>query len=262
MVKYLYIPGDSFLHRLDPRTKIILTVAIFIASMLLKTQIYILIIMVVLLWLLAAITNLTPALQKVKLVFAIVSVMSIVSWIVFGSRQELLWWIIYKEPLGMGISSALRSILAISASMVFLLAATRNEEIAAGCVKLGVPYKGAFAFSSALRMAPVLVGVVQTVISAQQSRGLDVESGSFLSRLKKYIPLLAPAFLLTMRQTDQFSQAIESKGYGYPAAKRTSFLDLKLTESDYIWIVISLVIIVGSIVANVYQCCAVFTLLE
>ncbi len=262
MVKYLYIYGDSFLHKLDPRTKIIMTLSLFVPSMLLKTQIHILVIMILLLWFLAAITKLTPVLAKVRLVFLIVSLTSIVSWTIFGSRNELLWWIIYKEPLGMGVSAALRSILAISASLVVLLGATRNEEIAAGFVKLGIPYRGAFAFSSALRMAPVLIGVVQTVIAAQKSRGLDVDSGSFLDRLRKYIPLLAPAFLLTMRQTDQFSQAIESKGYGYPVVKRSSYLDLKLKSGDYLWIFISIVIIVGSIITNAYQCCAVFTLLE
>lgn len=149
--------------------------------------------------------------------------------------------------------------MCISAAMLFLLYTTRNEEIAAGCVKLGLPYKGAFAFSSALRQAPVILGVVQTVIAAQKSRGLDVESGSLMTRLKKYAPMLAPAFLLTMRQSDQFSQATLSKGFDSPVDKRTSYIQLKLKTSDYIWLGAALVIFVGSILASVFQWCAVFT---
>ena len=97
--------------------------------------------------------------------------------------------------------------------MIFL-STTRNEEIATGLARLGIPYRFAFAVSTALRLVPTIAATGSTISQAQRSRGLDLESGNVIERIRKYMPLLIPVFVSTIRSTNVFSMALESKGFG------------------------------------------------
>lgn len=246
MYKYLYIPRDSFFHRLDPRTKLFVWLSFLIAEVVLKPQLYILVGMFVVSMILAYITGAIETVRSVRVILIIIAIASIVSWSLIGSGRTRLFGFITWEALGMGISAGLRAISGVVISLVWL-ATTRNEEIAAGFLKLGLPYRGAFAFSSALRMAPVLINMSLTVIAAQKSRGLNLDTGGLLKKIKRSIPLIVPAFLLTMRSTDSFAMAIESKGFGYKGAKRTNYLQIKFEAADYCWIVLAVLIAAASI---------------
>jgi energy-coupling factor transport system permease protein len=128
----------------------------------------------------------------------------------------------------------------IVAGMTFL-STTKNEEVAIGLVKLGLPYSFTFAFCTALRLVPTIMGSAKMVVQAQKSRGLDLHSGRPLSRTKKYIPLLVPIFLSTLRYTNQLSMALESKGFR-AMEKRTFLLEARFTGRDY-WVTFALIII-------------------
>jgi energy-coupling factor transport system permease protein len=71
------------------------------------------------------------------------------------------------------------------------------------------------------------------VAQAQKSRGLNLRAGGLLSRMKKYIPLLVPIFLTTLRYTNQFSMALESKAFR-ATEKRTFLLETRFTATDYL----------------------------
>jgi energy-coupling factor transport system permease protein len=114
--------------------------------------------------------------------------------------------------------------------MIFL-STTRNEEIATGLVKLGLPYRFAFAISTALRLVPTIAATGSTIGQAQRSRGLDLESGNIIQRIRKNTPLLIPVFVSTIRSTNVFSMALESKGFG-ASPDRTYFLRLAMGRRD------------------------------
>jgi energy-coupling factor transport system permease protein len=246
MFKYLYVPGDSFYHRLDPRTKLLVTLAVYIATLMLKAQLFILVAMLIACVLLAFATNATQTLRSIRVIITVISITSVLSWCLIGNGVTPLVGFITWEALGMGISASLRGIISIIISIIWL-ASTRNEEISTGIMKMGVPYRAAFAFQSSLRMAPVLINMTLTVIAAQKSRGLDTESGGLFQRIKRSLPLIVPAFLLTMRSTDTFSQAIESKGFGYKGAKRTNYLQLHYSKMDFLWLGLAALLVAGSI---------------
>ena len=136
-------------------------------------------------------------------------------------------------------------------SGVNLISTTRNEELVLGMIRLGLPYRVGFTISTALRLVPTIAASIYTISQAQRSRGLDIESGNLLQRLKKYLPLLIPVFISTIRNTNVFGMALESKGFG-ARKDRTFYLTLQMHNLDYIVIVFGLVFSIVSIVLNAY----------
>ncbi len=128
------------------------------------------------------------------------------------------------------------------ASGIFFLSTTSIEEISLGLIKLGIPYSVSFVLSTALRLVPTFIGTGATVIEAQRSRGLDLDSGNVWQKAKKHIPLLVPIFLLAIRNTDQLAVALESRGFG-SREKRTYYLKIGFKNSDYVFIFILVFII-------------------
>jgi energy-coupling factor transport system permease protein len=133
--------------------------------------------------------------------------------------------------------------------MIFL-STTRNEEIATGLVKLGIPYRFAFAVSTALRLVPTIAATGSTIGQAQRSRGLDLESGNIIQRVRKNAPLLVPVFVSTIRSTNVFSMALESKGFG-ASKKRTYYLRLSMTRNDAMVLTILALLLAAAIVLRV-----------
>jgi energy-coupling factor transport system permease protein len=134
------------------------------------------------------------------------------------------------ESLAFGVVAALKIDGMIISGLVFL-STTRIEEIILGLIRLRVPYQAAFAFSLGIRMVPTIIGTAVTVIEAQRSRGLDLESGGLLARLRNHVPLLVPIFLQTLRSTDQLAKALESRGFG-ARRERTSYLEIGFRARD------------------------------
>lgn len=240
MNKYLYLNRDTFFHRLDPRTKLIMTVAHFIASAALVEQLWIGALVVIETLIFTTISKSWKNVYGIRVILISLWIMTLLSWLLFGEGSTPLFWNIMKENLYQGISSVFRSMSSIIMAIV-LLSTTRNEELVQGCVKFGLPYRGAFAFSNALRMTPHLTGVAMTVVAAQKSRGLDLDSGGFWMKLKKTVPLVVPAVLLGLRSTDSVTMAIEAKGFGY-SNKRGQYLQLKLTGLDWALILYSILL--------------------
>ena len=145
-----------------------------------------------------------------------------------------------------GAMVALKTDLMIVAGMVFL-STTKIEEIAEGLVRLHLPYRGAFAFATAIRLVPMIVETSHTIIQAQKSRGLDLDSGNFLERIRRHVPLVIPTLVSLIRSTNVFSMALESKGFGY-SPKRTTLLDLRLGRGDCAAIVLGLGVFVALLV--------------
>jgi energy-coupling factor transport system permease protein len=129
--------------------------------------------------------------------------------------------------------------------MIFL-STTRNEEIATGLVRLGLPYRFAFAVSTALRLVPTIAATGSTISQSQRSRGLDLESGNIFQRVRKNTPLLIPVFVSTIRSTNVFSMALESKGFG-ASTKRTYLLDLAMARRDWVVLAVFVLLLAAAI---------------
>ena len=164
-------------------------------------------------------------LRRIWFILVTIAILTIILWSVLGSGRTPLFLFVEQEALLYGISIALRIDITIIAGMIFL--STRNEEVAIGLVRVGIPYRFAFAVSTALRLVPTIVATALTIGQAQRSRGLGLRSGSVIQRIRRYVPLLVPVFVSTIRSTNVFSMVLESKGFG-ARPERTFFLQTRM----------------------------------
>ena len=228
---YLYLERKSFFHSLDPRTKIFLLFVTFVIGLFYQHPLYSFSVFILVL-LHGLLSKSLINLKAVWKLILLISFLTILIWSLTANGRTHLFWKVSVESFLYGISSAIKISLMIIAGVIFL-STTKNEEISLGLIKMGIPYRMSFAFSTALRLVPMLAGTGATVIQAQRSRGLDLDEGNILERIKKYIPLLVPIFLSTIRNTNLLAQALESKGFGY-SGKRTFYIMPEFKTADYL----------------------------
>ena len=226
---FLYLDRDSPVHRLDPRTKIFLLLGTFVAAVLFFRPAPLSALLAVIL-LYGAMGRVLGNLRRIWILLLSIAIVSIVSWSVFAKGSTPLFWRVTREGLLFGLGAAIKIDGMVIAGLVFL-STTKTEQIVLGLIRLRVPYQAAFAFSLAIRMVPTIIGTAVTVTEAQRSRGLDLESGGPLRRLRNHIPLLVPILLHTLRNTDQLAKALESRGFG-ARRERTSYLEIGFHAAD------------------------------
>ncbi len=242
MDMFLYMDLNTYVHRLDPRTKLLLMFLSFAVGVMYK-NIVMLVAALVLVLIYGGMGHVLSNLKRIKVVLIMITLFSVVIWSIAQSG-ETRFLIFTLEGVLYGIMIAIKTNLMIVAGMVFL-STTKIEEIAEGLVKIKVPYRGAFAFSTAIRLVPMIVATSYTIIQAQKSRGLDLDSGNLFEKIKKDVPLMIPTLVSVIRGTNIFSMALESKGFGY-SNTRSNFLQLKMTGHDYLMMLIGLAIVAAA----------------
>ena len=231
---YLYLDRNSFLHRLHPITKIISLLLLFIAAMAFNHPLYVLAIsgfVIIVVGLSGALLNL----KKIWILMILLLIFCTILWPLFLKGSDLLWKLgplsIYKESLLYAVAMGLRLDTMLICGLIFL-SCTRIEEFTAGLNKMGLPFSISFALSLAFRLVPTFANTTSTVVQAQKSRGLDLESGWILSKLKKHVPLLVPIFIYAVRNADLLAMALESKSFGL-RKQRTYYLEFEMGKADY-----------------------------
>jgi energy-coupling factor transport system permease protein len=240
----LYLDRDTWVHRLDPRTKIFLLLGMFVLPFVFLNPLFELAVLALVLfygYLAKSLANL----RRIWFILVTIAILTTVLWTVFGSGQTPLFLFVELEALLYGFGIALRIGITIIAGVIFL-STTRNEEVAIGLVRLGIPYRFAFAVSTALRLVPMIVATAMTISQAQRSRGLDLESGNIIQRIRKHLPLLVPVFVTTIRSTNVFSMALESKGFG-ARAERTFYLQTAMGRRDALIMAVFAVLLVVTV---------------
>ncbi|HOU31819.1 MAG TPA: energy-coupling factor transporter transmembrane component T [Synergistaceae bacterium] len=245
---FLYMDRDTAVHRLDPRTKILLLLVSFALALAFSTlpPLGVLLALVLLHGAWGAVLS---NLRRIRLVLAMIALFSLVIWSIVGPGKSAGLAFSWEGVL-YGLMVAAKTDLMIIAGMVFL-STTKIEEISQGLVKLGLPYRGAFAFSTAIRLVPLIVATSATIAQAQKSRGLDLDAGSFLEKIRKHVPLVIPTLISVIRSTNVFSMALESRGFGY-SPQRTNFLELRMKGGDYLTVAFALALAAVGLVAKFF----------
>jgi len=243
---FLYLDRGTWVHYLDPRTKILGVLIIFILCLCFNHPLYMgAISLGVMLVALSAKALLN--FWRLRFILLLLIVFSTVLWPFFAKGPTPLWsWgplEVSRESLLYGIAMGLRLATFVAAGLIFL-STTRNEELTNGLIRLGVPYPVAFALSTALRLVPTFAGAGATIIQAQVSRGLDLESGTIFSRIGKFIPQAVPLFIYAIRHTNVLAMALESKGFN-PQSPRTFYYEPQMRRTDYIVLILLGIILVA-----------------
>jgi len=241
----IYLDNNSFIHRLDPRTKITTFLLTFVAILLYEDPVWMLPVAFLVI-LQVIISGSGRNMLRIRYILIVLTVSSLILWNIFSKGVTPLFWFLTKESFSFAIARTMLMILMISTGMI-LISTTRNEELVLGMIRMGMPYRVGFAISTSLRLVPTIASSTVTISQAQRSRGLDLDSGNILERIRKFLPLLVPVFISTIRSTNIFGMALESKGFG-AREKRTYYLHLQMRPADYAVLAFSFVFVIASIV--------------
>lgn len=237
-----YMPGDSVLHRLDPRTKIVLSLAMIVLLFVVE-DFWGFLVMGVFSVLAVALARL-PLRRVIKALRPVLIILLFTFALhLFMTPGEALTRMgpltITREGLYKGFFLATRLILLIlSTSLLTLTTSPISltdglEYLLKPFRRLGVPaHELAMMITIALRFIPTLLGEADKIMKAQTARGADFESGNIIQRARGLVPLLVPLFIGAFRRADDLAMAMEARAYR-GGEGRTRFRQLTMARRDY-----------------------------
>jgi energy-coupling factor transport system permease protein len=148
------------------------------------------------------------------------------------------------------VAMTLRFVVLVGSFSVFFLT-TSPDRLGLALEQTHFPYEFSFAFTTAIRFVPVLAEEAQTIMDAQKARGLELEKGGFLKKIRNYIPVLIPLIVSAIRRSLELAEAMESRAWG-ATKKRTNLYKLKLHLGDFILLSITLLILITAVYLRLY----------
>lgn len=238
-----FFPGDSFLHKLDPRTKLICVILYIIALFLAQG-----VVTYGILFLLLAVSikishvGLKAILNGMKPVFIILIFTGILN-LFYTTGGDTLVRVGFLTITTAGVERAIfmvvRIMMLISATFLMTyttspISLTDGMEILLGPLKkIHVPvHELAMMMSIALRFIPTLIEETDKIMSAQKARGADFESGNLMEKVKAMVPLMVPLFVSAFRRADELATAMECRCY-HGGEGRTRLKQLRYVSRDY-----------------------------
>ena len=220
-----FFPGKSLLHMIDPRVKIILSIA-YIVSVFLATSAsaYMLLVGFTVFLVVLSGINVKVILKGMRpLIFIIILTSLINIFFTKGETLLLSWWIIniYAEGLINALFMALRITSLLIGTSVLLTYTTSPIALTDAIERLLSPlrviklpvHEFAMMMTIALRFIPTLIEETDKIMSAQKSRGADFSTGGLIKRAKALIPVLIPLFISAFRRADELAVAMECRCY-------------------------------------------------
>lgn len=236
-----YFPGNSWVHSLDARIKIITTI-VYIVALFIVDNFYGFIISAAALAAVIAVSKvpLKFILRGLKPVFLIIIFTFLLN--LFMIKGDVVWSLGFLHITKQGIRTAVflgirLVLLIIGSSMLTLTTKPISltdgiEKLLAPMKKLGVPaHELAMMMTIALRFIPTLLEETDKIMKAQQARGADFESGNIIRRAKSLIPILVPLFISAFRIASELAMAMEARCYRGDEG-RTRMNEMKLTKRD------------------------------
>ena len=219
-----YYPGNSFIHRLDPRTKILATLLLIVAVFLANTAVgYGALCAMVLFIIALSGLPFMLVLKSVKPLLFII-VLTLLLHTLLGQGEHVLYqWKLLKvteEGVQMGVKMSMRLILLLMISSILtfttspIVLTDGIEALLRPFRVIGVPaHELAMMMTIALRFIPTLMEETDRIIKAQTARGADFSSGNLLARAKNMLPILVPLFISAFRRADDLAVAMEARCY-------------------------------------------------
>lgn len=249
-----YIPGDSFVHRLDPRAKLLFVFLFIIVVFLANNPITYGIIL--------AFTLFVILMSRIKLFFLLNGLKPVLFLMVFTFLLHVLFtregdvildlgfMNIYEEGLRQGIFISIRFLVLVFITSVLTLT-TSPISITDGIETLLNPLKKlklpvhelALMMSIALRFIPTLMDETDKIMKAQMARGSDLSAGPFMDRMKAIVPLLVPLFVSAFKRAEDLATAMEVRGYK-GGEGRTRYRQLKWGIGDTLILIVLILLAV------------------
>ena len=252
-----FFPGNSIIHRLDPRFKIVITI-IFIV-MIFSGKGYICLAIGTVYTVLAVLLSGIPVkmfVKSVKPLLPFLLITAVLNLLLVNSGEVLWQWKFLKltdEGLNISAFMIIRIVLLITGSS--LLTYTTSpitltdaiERLLSPLKKVKFPvHELAMMMSIALRFIPTLIEETDKIMSAQKARGAEIDTGSFTTRAKNLVSILVPLFISAFRRADELATAMECRCY-HGGDGRTRLRQLRSAPRDYIALFITILVLAAVI---------------
>ncbi|MFP3903901.1 MAG: energy-coupling factor transporter transmembrane component T family protein, partial [Armatimonadota bacterium] len=233
---FLFIPAETSIHRLHPVVKVLGLLLLFVPAMAFNHPVWVGAVLVVAVVLLLGARG-GENLRRLWGFLFLLFVMSTLLWTLFlqGIEQPEVVFVIgplsiAREAALYGLAMGCRIAALLILGLVFVTT-TRPEDFTYALRRLGVPATMSIALTLSFRLLPGFVATVQTVKEAQQARGLQLDRGGLLTRLRRYFSLAAPVFGYALRQADDLSRALEARGL-MATSRRTELREFAARWTD------------------------------
>ena len=251
-----YFPGDSVVHKLDPRTKLMMVVlyiiALFLAEGFVGYGVMIAVTVGFIKLSKVPLKSMFRGLKSVVLIIVLTAVLNI--FYTEGTVLVQVWKLkVTYEGIIRAVFMVLRIVMLICGTFLLTyttapVALTDGMELLLNPLKkLKVPvHEMSMMMSMALRFIPTLIEETDKIMSAQKARGADFETGSLVDRAKALLPILVPLFISAFRRADELAIAMESRCYN-GGAGRTRMKQLRYEGRDYGALIFGVLLIVGMV---------------
>lgn len=256
-----YFPGKSFIHRIDPRTKILCVLAYIILIFCIKDFAgYAALAVFTAVCVISSRVPVKFMIKGVKPILVFIVITAIFNLFLTGGRIIWKWGFltITYEGLRLAIFMVLRlfflimgtSLLTLTTSPIVLTDGL--ESLLSPLKRIGVPaHEFAMMMTIALRFVPTLLEETDKIMKAQAARGADFESGNILRRAKAMVPILIPLFISAFRRADDLATAMECRCYR-GGDNRTKLRELKMGMADVIAWLAMLIFTATIIITNIF----------
>ena len=257
-----YYPSKSFVHRCDPRIKILFLV-VYIAAIFVSKNFYALGACAVAFAVLAAFSGVPfkTLVKSVKGILFLLAFMTVLNLFFYHGETVLWQWkfiVITKEAIYYTVFLAVRLFLLVLGSSLLTLTTT-PVSLADGIESLLSPLKLvrfpvhelALIMSIALRFIPILTDETGRIMNAQKARGADFESGGLIQRVKAVLPILIPLLISAFRRADELGDAMDARCYS-GSKVRTKYKKLTFTWRDLVAFLFGAALLAGVILLRIY----------
>ena len=257
-----YYPVRSFVHKADPRVKLLSLIAYIVALFLAKNFYALAACFIVLaVAVIASKVPLGSVLRSIKAIIFILIITAILNLFFHGGDHLLVHWgiiKIYREGIIFTVFFIFRLFFLVMGSALLTLTTT-PVELTDGIESLLTPLKWirfpvhelALIMSIALRFIPTLIDETNRIISAQKARGADFESGNIFRRIKAIVPILIPLLISAFRRAEELGDAMDARCYS-GSKNRTKYKKLKFGWRDVICVFLFAALIAGVVLLNIY----------
>lgn len=254
-----YFPGNSVIHKMDSRMKIILTLALIVAIFICKSIPSLAFILgVTVLLIFVSKISFKTILKSIKPLAIIICITALLN-LFYGSGEPLVTigrLKITEAGIMTAVFMAVRIIILVIISSL-LTYTTSPTELTDGLERLLKPLKifkldvhsVSMTMTIALRFIPTLIEEIEKIMAAQKSRGADMESGGLIRRAKALIPVLIPLFVSSFRRANELAYAMECRCYR-GGEGRTKMKVMKFSFRDYVCLAVVIIFIALIIVLN------------
>ena len=214
---FIFRRGNSFYHRLDPRVKLLVSVLMFVTTLIVRSLYELALVLAFMILVSAAATVLRRVLRTMMLTGLFSTFFFAINFLV---TRELVMSVLY----------ALRFVAIVVSTSLFFITAS-PDELEQVMKTFRLPRDVVFAFVTAVRFIPVMILDTIQIMDAQKSRGLELEKGNILRRVGNMIPILIPLVVNSVVRSGELAEAMESRAYG-AVPRPTSLVEYRSRAVD------------------------------